>query len=893
MTDELEALRARVRALEEQNKDDALIRRAVAQSIHGIAVTDANGNITLASATFARMRGYTQDEVMGKNYCLDSGDQRSTEVLREFERQARAEGSAEGEVWHTRKDGSAFPSRMTLTTVTDDAGNMTGIVITIRDITDQRNAEATLRESEAKFRALFKNIPVSTFIWEKTGDDFHLTGYNDAAIAMTLGHVADFAGRSLTEMYADSPQIRADVAHCFAAQTTITRDMPYRFRLSGEEKFLRVQYAYVPPDLVMVHTENITASKKADSALRESEKMLHDAQRLSLTGSWQLDRVSATIELSPTMRDIQGLDRTVLSLEEALDHIHPDDRERVDAAYTEALAGILRSLEYRIVRPNGEVRTLYSPSVRLISDGNGAPLRIAGVSQDITEHKKAEQALEESEERFRQLAENIKDVFWLLDWTEQKIIYASPAYETVWGRPISQLKDDPLDWIDAIHPDDRDRAQEAYFPAAVTSYNEVYRIIRPDGSLRWIHHRGFPIEDESGRVYRMAGIAEDITEQKIAEEALRKSEESYRTLYDHNPSMYFTVDARGIVTAVNEFGAEQLGYKPDELVGRPVLDIFHEEDRNAVHGQLVSCLQTPGRIAHWKYRKVCKDGRVIFVEEAARAVHGPDGRRVVLVVCEDITERKHVEEALLDSERRFRTLTSLAPVGIFQTDATGDCLFVNEKWCEFAGISQEQAQGSCWPMALLPEDQERVTAEWRAALDAGREFASEFRFSTARGDVTWLFAVALAMHDERGTITGYLGTITDITRLKRTEDALRESEERFRFLYDYNPSMYFTLDLEGRVRSVNQYGAEQLGYTVEELVGASVYDVFHPDDRSSVREQLAAAGSRHGAIARWEYRKIRKDGKTIWVHEAARAARGPNGETVVLVVCEDITDRRQ
>ena len=201
--------------------------------------------------------------------------------------------------------------------------------------------------------------------------------------------------------------------------------------------------------------------------------------------------------------------------------------------------------------------------------------------------------------------------------------------------------------------------------------------------------------------------------------------------------------------------------------------------------------------------------------------------------------------------------------------------------------------GTRWPAALKPVDEDRVTAEWREAVDAGREFASEFRFSTPQGDLTWLFAVALAMHDENGKITGYLGTITDITKLKQAQEALRTSEERFRFLYDDNPSMYFTLDLDGTVLSVNQYGAEQLGYTADELVGASVFEVFHPDDRASVREQLAACGKRPGEIASWEFRKIRKDGQTIWVHEAAKAAVQPDGQTVVLIVCEDITDRRE
>jgi len=890
-SDELTALRARLRALEARENENALIRRAVEQSANGIVIADDDGVILFANPAFVQMHGYADNEIVGMTIQDLHTEQEWQSRGEDFARRVRETGAHSGELQNLRKDGSTFSSWISVTQLREHNGHTIGMMATLRDISEAKRAEANLRASEARFRAQFKHVPVPTYIWRKSHDDFRLTDYNDAAYAITKGGIVDYVGRTLSSMYPDSPDIRAEMQDCLEKREVIMREMSYRFETTGEEKTLKVRYAHIPPDMVLVHTEDVTQRRQAEASLRESEQLLHEAQRLSLTGSWQLDVKPGQFHLSPTMRDIHGLDRTTISLQEAFALMHPDDLPYVEAAYQDALTGGPKPLEYRIVRPNGEVRTLHSQGARLIRNERGEPVRIVGVSQDITDWKKAEQALRESEERFRQLAENIKDVFWLLDWTEQKIIYASPAYETVWGRPISQLRDDPLDWIDAIHPDDRDRAQEAYFPAAVTSYNEVYRITRPDGSLRWIHHRGFPIEDEAGRVYRMAGIAEDITEQKLAEDALRESEERYRALYDNNPSMYFTVNSRGIVTAVNEFGAEQLGYTVEELVGQPVLDIFHPDDRDEVHGQMVSCLQTPGRIAHWEYRKVRKDGRVITVEEAARSVNGPGGERVVLVVCDDVSERKRVEAALTNSERRFRTLASLAPVGIFQTDAQGDCLFVNEKWCEFTGITPEQAQGSQWPVALLPADRERVSAEWRAALEAGQEFASEFRFSTVHGNVTWLFAVALAMRDAHGVVTGYLGTITDITRLKQAEDALRASEERFRFLYDNNPSMYFTLDLDGRVLSVNQYGASQLGYTPDELIGASVFDVFHPDDRDAVRDQLASCGDTRGDIARWEFRKIRKDGRTIWVHEAARAVRGPNGETVILVVCEDITER--
>ncbi|MFQ5473744.1 MAG: PAS domain S-box protein, partial [Dehalococcoidia bacterium] len=164
-------------------------------------------------------------------------------------------------------------------------------------------------------------------------------------------------------------------------------------------------------------------------------------------------------------------------------------------------------------------------------------------------------------------------------------------------------------------------------------------------------HRHFdvviePISADDGTVNQLAFFARDITARREAEEALRASEERYRILYQDNPTMYFTVDGAGSVLSVNQFGAEQLGYSPDELIGRPVLDVFHPDDKTDVQRQLRACIENQGEVAHWEFRKVRKDGEVILVEEAARATRGADGELIVLIVCEEITERRRMEEEL-------------------------------------------------------------------------------------------------------------------------------------------------------------------------------------------------------------------------------------------------------
>ncbi len=145
----------------------------------------------------------------------------------------------------------------------------------------------------------------------------------------------------------------------------------------------------------------------------------------------------------------------------------------------------------------------------------------------------------------------------------------------------------------------------------------------------------------------------------------------------------------------------------------------------------------------------------------------------VIGVSRDFTERKRVEAALEESERRFKTLTSHAPVGIFQTDAEGNCLFVNERWEEMTGLSLDEARGPGWVQALHPDDRGRVKREWYEAAKVGREFASEYRFQTPRGQITWLKGSAVALRHDHDEILGYIGTVTDITQQKRAEETIR------------------------------------------------------------------------------------------------------------------------
>lgn len=182
---------------------------------------------------------------------------------------------------------------------------------------------------------------------------------------------------------------------------------------------------------------------------------------------------------------------------------------------------------------------------------------------------------------------------------------------------------------------------EAVMLGELQEFTLEYPCHSPD-EIRWYIMKVKPV-GQDGNVL-ISHI--EITKRRLAEDALRESEEQYRELYDDNPTMYFTVDAQGTVLSVNRFGAEQLGYTPQELVGRPVLTVFHPDDRASVSEQFEDCLKNPTHVAHWEFRKIRKDGRVLWVRETARAFVRGNGKKVLLVVCEDLTERKSLEREL-------------------------------------------------------------------------------------------------------------------------------------------------------------------------------------------------------------------------------------------------------
>ena len=314
----------------------------------------------------------------------------------------------------------------------------------------------------------------------------------------------------------------------------------FHYRRDGSSYPVEVYLQLIQKDYESLFVANIidlSESKKAETSLQEKVLQLEGIAN-NIPGAiykvsylpqgksqvdYVSDRVQDIIEVSPEFlyEDFYNF----------VNLIHPEDRD----AFLEYLANTIDHFqplfwEGRIITPyNNLVWIQLRSQPQRYPDGS---IVRNGVIIDITGKKEAELALEESEEKFRQFAEHIDDIFWMIDPRMTKLLYFSPAYEKIWGRSPEEVKKDPRNLINGVHPEDRPLVQEAISQPIVKKQDTEYRIVRPDGEIRWLRDRAFPIKNQQGEVYRVAGIAQDITKEKKAQQEIARNQELREVIFN-------------------------------------------------------------------------------------------------------------------------------------------------------------------------------------------------------------------------------------------------------------------------------------------------------------------------------------------------------------------------
>lgn len=586
-------------------------------------------------------------------------------------------------------------------------GAPTAMVGTVLDITDRKVAEEALKASEQRFRQIFDSAPFGIALGDTRGRVMEV----NPAFARFAGYTPEeLRDRQLPELCHpdDLEDYRALVERARAGATgTIERRY---VRKDGATVWGRLTLGPIrdgdgPHEYAIGIVEDIDDRRAMEQALRERDELLRQVTDNIEEVFWLKDAEGTRLfYVSPAFETIFG--RSTGSLYQSggwRDAVHPDDRARVIATQEEARrTGTPYSSHYRIRRPDGTERVIHGRGYP-VRDAGGKVCRWAGVAADVTELHHLQSALEESEDRLRQVAEFTGEVYWMNDTQLKRTFYVSPSYERVFGRSCRSLYEEPLSWSEGIHPDDREGVRRCVLEARASGrpYEIRYRITRPDGSERTIRSRGYPVREENGVIQRWAGIAADVTELHRLETALLEHAERLREVTQHIGEVFWVSEVEGGKVTYVSPAYEAVWGRPCEAVYRDSqtwFEAIHPEDRAPVARAMQAAIRN-GEPYENSYRIVRPDGGERYIRDRGHVVRDADGKvRRYVGVAADVTEQREAEEDRRRYQEELAHVTRLATMGQMASELAHE---INQPLAAIANYAQgsiRRLKGSAGPV---------------------------------------------------------------------------------------------------------------------------------------------------------------------------------------------------
>lgn len=418
-------------------------------------------------------------------------------------------------------------------------------------------------------------------------------------------------------------------------------------------------------------------------------------------------------------------------------------------------------------------------------------------------------------------------------------------------------------------------------------------ITPPEGKMRTLvtHKHSITLPELDGRKYLIAVIT-DVTELREAERILRESEEHYRSLIELHPQVPWVANAKGEVIEVGPTWLQLSGTSPESAFGDGWRDSIHPDDLGIVLQQWQRSVAS-GAPFDIECRIRVADECYRWVRNRAAARQDVQGRTIKWYgLLEDVNERRSAEEALRESETRFRLIADSVPVMIWLTDESGKTTYLNRTWLETTGQTEQKALGDGWLDAIHPEDREAVLRTFIKASDSRTRSKVEYRLRRGDGSWAWVIDIGEPRLSSNGALMGFAGSVLDISDRKASEAALEESEAFIRSIFDSSPDCVSLLDLEGRLLLMNKAGRRLLGLLEDDDLTLQRWDsLVASSDATRVTEAFSAV--RRGGTARFEARVTSVDSMTLYMDVIAAPVLDKSRMPLrILTIWRDITDAR-
>lgn len=690
-------------------------------------------------------------------------------------------------------------------------------------------------------------------------------------------------------------------------------------------------------------TDNITQNEKRFRSLLE-----HNQGIVSL-----LDSNFEIIFRSLSATRITGYTNEEFSKMNISDYIHPDDLDYFRQKFKETLDSpqTIIKVSFRIKHKEGHYLFMEGVLKNMLDDPE-----IEGIItnlNDVTERKKAEEILKEERDKFVKIAATSPGLIYSMRQNKDGSLtypYASDAIEDIYGFTFSEIENDSNKIFSLIHPDDVENVMKSLLEtkSELVPLRGIYRYLHPTKGLVWHEVNSLPVVESEGTVI-CHGIITDVTERILAEQKIIKANRLYLFISQINQMIVRITDkqtlfreACDIAVNLGKFKLVWIGVvDPNTNKVIPIMFAGKEEGYLATikkitiddkpegrgptgstlrEGKYIICndIENDLRMLPWRSEAlkrgylssmslpIIKFGKVFGAisfyageknffdsEEIALLEEATGDVAFALENIENEELRKKAEKAVFESEKRYHTLTEVSPVGIFRTDASGSTTYVNQRWCEIAGISYQEAMGNGWLRAVHVEDSAKLYEGWINSMSKKERSESEYRFVRPDGSIIWVIGQATPEINAGNQIVGYIGTTTDITDRKLAEERVNKAHKKMQAILDAIPDLLFEVGIDGRIYNYHSRREELLAMPPDLFLGKKFSEVLPPNVVDSCQSAIDEATEKGFSTGKQHSIEL-PDGQEHWFElSVAPMHENENYKSHFIMLSRDITEAKK
>ena len=774
----------RLQEQQQLHESEERFRALIENASDMILTITANGNLNYVSPAALRITGYQANEVIGRNIVEFIHADDLPLALQALASRSKISGLAPDpiELRFHHKDG--------MWRIVEILGNnlleypaVKGIVLNVRDITERKQAEAALRESEDRNRDLVENSQDLICTHDLNGQ---ILSFNPSAEKMLGYPVETLKQMNIRDIIVPSARPVFETYIAILKRRGKAHGIMHIQTGNGEQRFweynntLRTEGVTTP--IVRGMARDITERKRAEDALRENEKTIRSLFENMLNGFaycqmlFEQERPSDFIylEVNKAFETLTGLKNVVgKKVSEVIPGICESDPELIATYGRVALTGIAETFETYVeaLRMWFSI-TVYSPKKEYF----------VAVFDVITERKRVEEALHAAKNLLEKTFVSLDEAVLISDPNTRMIITCNPAV----GRIFGYAENDVIGRTTEFMHVDRswfDRFGDELFPAldADGMFHTEFQMRRKDGSVFPTENTVTEIKDDLGRRTSVVSVIRDITDRKRAEQVVRDSEKRFRALIENSADAITLIDTNGIAIYDSAAAPGMLGYAPEDWIGRDVFALVHPDDLPKSRDLFQRLGETPGARVNYILRVRHKSGSWLWIEMVATNLLAEPSVKAIVLNYRDITERKQAEEALHQAEIRYRELVEQTPAVIYTVDSRQPDFFVHisQQIEALSGYSPQAwiADAQLWIELIHTEDRARVLAEEIRTNKTGEPFNIEYRLVHRDGHLVWVHEEARQLHDASGQPTVWQGFMLNITERKQAEEEIKSQLE--------------------------------------------------------------------------------------------------------------------